>query len=281
MTTDNISIPTKEDMMAAAKLTYRPIYGMLTQVKHDAVIENLNKAVVAGDPNDIVAKVINAQDTERVAHKARKETKIFKKEFKGGQYKESNWQKNSALPDLNDRILNQYMRQLDFEIFNGVDNNGLISSNDPSFIQNAASALPATISGNNGIDALMTAVTNLSIQVDDTCGSNKIGIGIYGKELRKYLNKVTANGDSYSAIMCGNFPQFGFFDVPSNLVKTGNGLILIATDLVALDYTLLPSITKVGLNEENEYLWINYAYGTANVDVKTRGALVHQPVSIG
>ncbi|MDR0675551.1 MAG: hypothetical protein LBF97_00725, partial [Elusimicrobiota bacterium] len=135
MATDLMSIPTKEQLIKDVVLDYAPFYSVFKPVPQEAKIENLKFTIIQGD-NDIEAKIINEEDTERQTIKAGEKNKIYKKIFKGAKYKESQYQANSGLPELNARVIKAFHKQLDKEIFNGIDNNGVIVSSDPNFILN-------------------------------------------------------------------------------------------------------------------------------------------------
>ena len=280
MSTDNISpIPTREELMQSVVLDYAPFYSVFKGVPHEAKIENVKFTTIRGD-DEIVAKGINAQDTERAHVKSGVSSKYYAKAFKGVQYAESIRQAQSALPNINNKILKAFHKQLDAEIWNGVDNNGVIVSSDPNHISNSASTLPLSISGNNGIDKLVALFNSLKTQVENTSSSSNYEFAVYGADLKAYLLKILSNGSTYKKVLQDAFSGIKLLDVPANLSASANGIVVICPDIVDLHYTLLPQIENTGTDQRNSEAWVNYIYGTAMVDVKERGGLIVQPVSI-
>lgn len=281
MSSDNISaVPTREQLMQSVILDYAPFYTVFQGELNAAKIENVKFTTIRGD-DEIVAKAMNAQDTERAHVKSGAYSKYYAKFFKGVQYAENIRQANSALPTINNKIIKAFHKQLDLEIWNGVDNNGVLISNDPNHILNTDASLPATINGNNGVDALVSLVSDLKTQVENTSSSSKFNLAFYGKDLKKYLLKTLSNGTTYGKILRDSLSSgIGFLDVPSNLAANSNGIVVICPDIVKLQYTLLLQVEASGEDQRNNEVWVNYIYGTAMVDVKEKGGIIAQPVNI-
>lgn len=280
MSTDNLNpVPTKEQLMENVVLDYAPFYTIFKGVAHEAKIENVKFTTIRGD-DDIVAKAVNAQDTERKHVKSGAISKTFAKFFKGVQYAEDIRQARSALPAINNKILKAFHKQLDSEIWNGTDNNGVVSSSDPNHISNNSVTIPLTISGNNGIDKLVEVFNALRTQVENTSSSSNYEFAVYGTDLKAYLLKILSNGSTYSKVLRDAFPGLRLLEVPANLSSASNGIVVVCPDIVELDYTLLPQIENSGTDSRNNEVWCNYIYGTAMVDVKEKGGLIVQPISI-
>lgn len=279
MPTDNLLFPTREELMANITLDYAPFFTVLNARAHDAKIENVKFTTVRGQ-DDIVAKVLNAQDTERAHVKAGESSKYYAKFFKGLQYAEDIRNARSALPEINSKVLKALFKQLDSEIWNGTDNNGIMVSSDPNKIANSSSKLPATIDGNNGLDALVGLSMSLKRQVEKTSSSKTFRLCFYGDSLQNYLLKTLPSGHTYGQILRGALPGVEFVDVPANLESTNNGIVVICPELVVLNHTLLPQVEKTGTDERDNEAWVNYIYGSAMVDVKEYGGLIVQPVTV-
>lgn len=277
--TDNHIIPTREELMQSVTLDYAPFYTVFKSRAHEAKIENVKFKTIRAEDN-IVADVINAQDTERVHVKARESNKDYAKYFKGVQYAESVRNAQSALPDMNNRVLKAFHKQLDKEIWTGADNNGVLVSADPCHIKNASQKLPLTIDSTNGIDALVDLASDLQKQVENTSSSSNFQLAFYGDAAKKYLRKTLPNGTAYNRILSDALKGVQFLEVPANLAETESGIVVICPEIVELNHTLLPQVENTGVDARAGEVWVNYIYGTAMVDVKELGGLIVQPITV-
>ena len=280
MATDNHLFPTREELMQSVTLDYAPFYTVLPARAHEAKIENVKFTTVRGD-DEIVAKVINAQDTERKHVKAGESSKYYVKEFKGVQYAESKLNARTALPAINNKIIKAFHKQLDLEIWNGVDNNGIAVSSDPNHITNSSKTLPLTISGNNGLDKLIEFGAALKRQVEETSSSSRMLFAFYGDAVKNYMLKTLSDGSTYGKIFRDNMTGVQAVEVPANLASTASsGIVVICPDIVELNHTLLPQVENSGTDERAGEVWVNYIYGTAMVDVKEYGGIIVQPITV-
>lgn len=275
---DNVNIKTTEEYLRDVVLGYSPFFSTLPSVAEEAKIEDLKFTTLKAD-QDIEAKIINAQDTEIAAIKAGSDSKKYAKIFKGAKYIESNLQKQSALPDLHNRVIKSYTMQLDTEIFQGTDNNGIISSSDKNFIRADAFSLPKNPTGVEGVEALISLVSQQKKLISKTSGSSSYFLGVYGEDFNNYFRKVLTNGTTYLQIVRAAHPDVQLVSVPDTVVKdTQQGLVSICNDLVMLHYTLMPTIDDVGENKEDKYVYARYLYGSAMVDIKDLGGIIDRPI---
>lgn len=279
MPTDNHVIPTKEELMKDVTLDYAPFYTILKARAHDAKVENVKFTTIKGD-DEIKAKTINMQDTERPHVKAGEESKFYAKSFKGLEYAESIFTARSAMPEINNKVLKQLHKQFDAEIWNGVDNNGIKVSADANHIVNAASELPKVVDGNKNIDALLALASTLKSQVEATSSSASMYLALYGTEMKNYLLKTLADGSLYGDILRKALSGVTLMEVPSNLETTNNGILVVCPEIVELHHTFLPQVYKTGTDDRADEAWVRYIYGTAMVDVKEKGGIIVQPVTI-
>lgn len=280
MATDNHLFPTREELMQSVTLDYAPFYTVLPARAHEAKIENVKFTTVRGD-EEIVAKVINAQDTERKHVKAGESSKYYAKFFKGVQYAESLLNARTALPAINNKIIKAFHKQLDGEVWNGIDNNGIAVSSDPNHITNSSAALPLTISGNNGLDKLLELGADLKRQVEETSSSARMMFAFYGDAIKNYLLKTLSDGSTYGKIFRDNMIGVQAVEVPANLASSASsGIVVICPDIVELNHTLLPQVKNSGTDERNDEVWVNYIYGSAMVDVKEKGGIIVQPITV-
>ena len=272
-----------EEMQQDVVITYAPFFLTLKNQKAwETAIEEQKLTKIAGSDADIEARLINSQDTEIKQTKANKSSKVFNKQIFLLEYLESNFQKDTALPQLNNRVIKNMSKQLDYQVWNGTHNNGLFVSSDPNYVTNTAATLPAAINGNNGIDALAMLFNLLQQQVDSTTGSGDVLAAIYGKDLLGYLRKLfPATGTSYLDIIKANYPNITPTEVPTNLASTDNGILIVSQEMVESNHQALPQIYKAGVDERKSEAWVQYIFGTAFIDVMDMGGIIKQPVTIG
>ena len=280
MGTDNHVFPTREELMQSVTLDYAPFYTVLPARAHEAIIENMKFTTIRGD-EEIVANVINAQDTERKHVKAGESSKYYAKAFKGLQYAESVRNARSAFPAIHNKIIKALHKQFDLEVWTGADNNGIVVSSDPNHISNNSAALPLTISGNNGLDKLLELGESLKRQVQTTSSSSNMIFAVYGNALKNYMLKTLSDGSTYGKIFRDNMTGVQTVEVPANLASTASsGIVVICPGIVEFNHTLLPQLEKTGTDDRNDEVWANYIYGTAMVDVKEYGGMIVQPITV-
>lgn len=278
MATDNLIFPTVEEQMQAITLDYAPLFSTINGVPHAAKIENVTFKTVRGD-DEIVAQTINAQDTEAAHVKVGETSKNYAKSFKGLEYVESTLNAKTALPGINAKVIKALTKQLDAEIWNGTDNNGIIVSSDDNHITEDSVALNGT--GETALNNLIALGDKLQRLVETTSSSATYRLALYGDQMRAYFKRVLGNGNMFGSIFRQAFPNVQILEVPANLETTNNGIVVIAPQLVDLHYTRFPQIEASGVDQRHSEVWVKYLYGTAMVDVKERGGIIVQPVTIG
>lgn len=277
MSTDNHIFPTVEQQMQAITLDYAPLFSTLPAQAHEAKIENVKFTTVRGD-DEIVAKPLNAQDTERAHIKAGESSKEYAKSFKGVEYVESTLNARSAMPGINNKAIKALTKQLDKEIWNGTDNNGIVNSSDENLLKEEAFTLDGT--GSAGLNQLLSLGAYLKRLVEKTSSSSYFTLNLYGDKMKDYMLKVLDNGSTFGQIFRQAFPNIQLVEVPANLETTNNGIVLICPQIVTLHHTALPQIKASGTDARTDEVWTKYYYGTAMVDVKEQGGIIVQPVTI-
>lgn len=277
MSTDNHIFPTVEQQMQAITLDYAPFFSTLPAQANEAKIENVKFTTVRGD-DDIVAKPLNAQDTERAHIKAGESSKEYAKFFKGVEYVESTLNARSAMPGINNKAIKALTKQLDKEIWNGTDNNGIINSKDENLIKEEAFTLDGT--GSAAVAKLLALGATLKRLVEKTSSSSYFTLNLYGDKMKDYMLKVLDNGSTFGQIFRSAFTGIPLVEVPANLETTNNGIVLICPQIVTLQHTALPQIKASGVDPREDEAWTKYYYGTAMVDVKEQGGIIVQPVTI-
>lgn len=277
MSTDNHIFPTVEQQMQAITLDYAPFFSTLPAQAHEAKIENVKFTTVRGD-DDIVAKPLNAQDTERAHIKAGESSKEYAKSFKGVEYVESTLNARSAMPGINNKAIKALTKQLDKEIWDGTDNNGIVNSKDENLLKEEAFTLDGT--GSAAVAKLLALGATLKRLVEKTSSSSYFTLNLYGDKMKDYMLKVLDNGSTFGQIFRQAFPNIPLVEVPANLETTNNGIVLICPQIVTLHHTALPQIKASGTDARADEAWTKYFYGTAMVDVKEQGGIIVQPVTI-
>lgn len=251
MATDSVfGLPSIDEMERDLVPTYDPISGLFTNRKtHLEKLGDINIETIAGNESEIFTSLDNAiigtQQTEQHAIKSLKSSKVFNKRFRGHKYKESNWQEESALPELNNRVIRAYTKWFDRAMWQGVDgNNGAYESSDPNYVTASTASIPATPTGMSGIDALNAALSSAVYESEQSVSSTNLLVLVYGATLTKYVDKIIPNDtSSYLRALMGNFGSLNFAKVPSFMLTTAgteNGFLVCAVDQILMHLTLMP-----------------------------------------
>ena len=65
--------------------------------------------------------------------------------------------------------------------------------------------------------------------------------------------------------------------MPSSL-SLGNGIIVVSNELTELQHAGLPNLVKQGFDDEDEYYWSRYYFGSTQVRPRALGAVIKQPI---
>jgi hypothetical protein len=121
--------------------------------------------------------------------------------------------------------------------------------------------------------------------VNDNTASSNITVYFYGALLQEFLGKITENQETdvrshiQSAFAGKNvtFIDISALALPSSL-SLGNGIIVVSNELTELQHAGLPNLVKQGFDDEDEYYWSRYYFGSTQVRPRTYGAVIKQPI---
>jgi hypothetical protein len=266
-----LSLRTPEELRENFVPTYNPFFALLTNTQQHEIVNqkvNIRTAETVGDTH---ARKIGLNDTERKQVISHKKTKTFNKEFYAIKYIIPDKQGLDDYQDVVNKVVNDNLRDLDYEVYRGTDNNGILISSDPNWKLNG-------ILQANDINSSYEAIYNALVQAEQATGNGAKLVAPYGG-FRKVLNRFNADeNDTYLNIIKRQFPAVVFAETPSNLVlPADSGFIVIARDFVKFHYTLTPRAVSNGHNDEDEYTWTNIQYGTGNVDCIAPESILVQP----
>ncbi len=279
---------TKEEYLQGADLTYNPVILALTKKQaHDVKLDKVTFKSIDVEQDSIVAFPLTKEATEVRHIKAGDSSKTFNIYVKGAKYIQSLRHGVSALPKLHNRVLREYSKLFDADAMSGDDgkNNGLIVSNDENYTTNDNIEIPAVAEGENQFPkvlALVGVINKLSAQVDDSHMSQNITIFYYGEDVVKLMGTITQENETpVSKLLEGAWAGARWIKIPSAVLPegAGQGLIVVADDLVTLHYCQEPTIENDGTNEEDKYYYANYVLGSTMVDVEEKDGIIKQPLT--
>lgn len=278
---------TKEEYMAKANLSYAPvILSLSNKVKHEVSLDMVKFKSLDVEKDSIVALPLTKEATEKAHIKAGEKTKEYKIYVKGAKYIQSLRSGVSAIPTMHNRVLMEYAKTFDKDGMSGdKHNNGLITSNDENYTSNAQHTIPATgasVTDFDRVKDLLALIATLQAQVDGSHMSQQLIMFYYGDELVKFLGSITQDNETPVIELCKKaWEGVRWIKIPSAVLPdgSGNGLLVVADDLVTLHYCQVPEIENDGTNEEDNYYFANYITGSLMVDVTEKDGIIKQPVA--
>ena len=266
------NLPTAEELRSNYVAKYNPFFALISERQAHTVTYNSVNIKSSESIGDVLAKKIGISDTEQKQVISGRKTKTFNKEFLGIKYIVNKKQDMTDYQDIVNGVVNSNLIQFDKEIFQGTNNNGIISSSDSDHEENSP-IVAATL------NASFAAINTVLIESENANGNGTKTIAPYGA-FRTLLNTFnTDQTDTYLNILKRQFPNVKFVEVPSGLVTSETGFVCMSGDYVKLHYTQLPQAINNGENVENGYVWTNVGYGTANVECSAPKAIIVQPIT--
>lgn len=280
-------ILTKEEYLAGASLSYSPvILSLSNKVSHAVNLDQVKFKSIDVEKDSIVAFPLTKEATEKQHIKAGDTSKVFNIYVKGAKYIQSLRAGVSALPKLHNRVLLQYSKIFDMDGMSGDGkNNGLITSSDENYTTNTSKEIKKVASGVTAFDrvqSLVELVGTLQTQVDDSHMSQQIKIYYYGSDLVSFLGSITEDNETPVIELCQKaWVGVQWIKIPSAVLPTGagEGLLVVADDLVTLHYCQEPTIENDGTNDEDNYYFANYITGSLMVDVEEKDGIIKQPIT--
>lgn len=290
MTSDIRGLRTKEEYIEGSSISYIP-----------SILAIPNKSLFALDVNKINFKefkiekdsvnpsFLTPEMTEIAVAKASSQIHSFIPYGKGIKFRKDQLQ-NSGLnvQGMHNDIIRELSIQFDRLALTGDGtNNGLITSTDSNYITQTSAEIPA-ISG-DGFNRILKAreiAVDLNLKVNDLTASSSLTIYFYGEALIKFLGQITANQETdvrshIQRAFAGksvNFVEISALALPSSLAL-GNGIVVVSNDLTELQHAGLPDLTAQGVNDEDDYYWARYFFGSSQIRPTRSGAVIKQPIT--
>lgn len=244
--------------------------------QHEAAVGEAKYSQVSA-MGDIRSRVVTPKDTELHQIGAGPSSKAFKKYFLGSQYIQSNLQDRQGYEDVVAEALDEHNKHND-EIFLGGDgqNNGLLVSSDPNFTLRSSAAATT-------LDALYSEIIAEALVANEIDGQKMLLY--FGDTMSARFNALFADTNrAFSSVLLEAEAMEGYeiAKVPTSVLPaslSGGGFAIVNMGKIQVHYMLLPEVNNQGVNEEKNYAWTNFLQGSSMVDVKTKDAIIVQPLT--
>lgn len=278
---------TPEEFMNDYTPVYQPLYPLLmknSQQYSEQVGQVDFKTVKA--VGDIRAKHITPKDTEMSQISVADGKKSFKKYFLGAQFIQSSLQDLDGAESVVAQVLDENQKLADLLALFGdspdsgttVVNNGLIYSKDENYtLLSAGTSIPDDATRL----ALLHAKIMSAVRQAKKVPGEKVVI-VYGDAALAALDAlydglaVSFRSTLQDALGDG----ISIAEIPSEVAPAGNGVVIVNLDQIKLHYVALPKVDDQGTNAEKKYVWTNFLMGSMMVEVKAKGGVVHQPLTL-
>lgn len=282
-------LKTIEEYKEGARISYLPnILAIPRKLPFTLDADKITFKEFNVEKDSVVPSFLTSEMTEINHVKVSQQSHIFNTYGKGIKLTKDNYKNSSVdVQVFHDQVLRELAIQFDRNSYVGESgNNGLITSIDPFFVTNSDATIPA-ISGDgfNRISAAKEIATALNIQVNDLTASSSLTVYFYGSLLLPFLGAITPGqeNDVRYHIEQGfkgktiNFIDISALALPSSL-DLGDGIIVVSNDLTTLEHAGLPNLKNDGINQEDDYYWSRYFYGSSQVRPEILGAVIKQPI---
>lgn len=282
--TNKIALKEVDQFMSDFKPVYAPIFplfaGRMKQYAEQVGVQNIFRLDAVGD---IRQKHYTPKDTEIKQIVSKLSSKIYKKYFLKGQYRQSKLQDADGISDVIAQSLDEHFRHQDDLLFLGegtsasdMINNGLFWSSDPNYRLENSTAVSA------GSDAHLS---DLHTKMMVTAGvANKLSgkkvMFVYGSTAISKMSALHASAPVPFQKTLAEALGVGWeiVLVPSDVtLGSVNGWIAVNMDQVLLHMTSFPKLDAQGVNDENGYSWHNFLMGSCMLEVLVDDAIVRQP----
>lgn len=285
-------LKTKEEYAEAATISYVPSILALSKRKEIALdIDKITFKDLKVESDSVVPSFLTSEMTEINHAKVSQSSRVFNAYGKGIKLIKDNYKNSSVnVQSFHDQILRQLSIKFDNMALAGEGgNNGLIIATggtvDSNVYTPSSAEIPA-ISGDgfNQIEKVIEIATALNIAINDYTGSNNLSVFFYGSTLLPFLGRISSGQETNMRQHIRNSfagKNISFVDISALAMSgiSGNGIIVAANDLTLLEHCGLPEIKSDGVNNEDDYYWSRYAYGSVNVRPETYGAVIKQVIT--
>lgn len=281
-------LKTKEEYMEAASISYVPSILALPKKNRIALdIDKITYKELRVEKDSVVPSFLTSEMTELNHVKVSQSSRVFNAYGKGIKLIKDNYKNSSVnVQSFHDQVLRELSTQFDNVGLAGEGgNNGLIVSSDSNVLTPSSVEIPA-ISGDgfNQVLAAKQLAVALNISVNDYTASNNLTVFFYGSSLLPFLGKISPNMETdirshIRQAFAGK--NVTFVDISALAMNgiSGNGIIVASNDLVTLEHCGVPVLQNDGVNQEDDYYWSRYFFGSINVRPEVKGAIIKQAVT--
>lgn len=275
--TNKIVFRSVEEFMSGFTPRYTSLMALfLTGAKqHEAAVGEAKYSKVSA-MGDIRNRVVTPKDTELHQIGAGPSSKTFKKYFLGSQYIQSNLQDRQGYEDVVAEALDEHNKHND-EIFLGGDgqNNGLLVSSDANFTARSSASMA-------DLDALYNKIVEQALIANEIEGQKVLLY--FGDTMSTKFNSLFGdNKVPFNEAVGGSeaLKEYDFIKVPTSVVPATltSGFAIVNMGKIQVHYMILPEVNNQGTNDEKNYAWTNFLQGSSMVDVKTKDAIILQPLT--
>lgn len=290
MTTDIRGLKTKEEYIESASISYIPsILAIPNKILYPIDLKKISFIEHKIEKDSINPTILTREMTEIAVAKASQKISSFTPYAKGIKFRKDNLVSGELnVQPMHNDIIRELSIQWDRLAMVGGEggNNGLIVSSDANVLTLSDATIPAVGTDPFGqIQEAKKIATKLNILVNDNTASSDITVYFYGALLQEFLGKITENQETdvrshiQSAFAGKNvkFIDISALALPSSL-SLGNGIIVVSNELTELQHAGLPNLVKQGFDDEDEYYWSRYYFGSTQVRPRTYGAVIKQPI---
>ena len=243
--------------------------------QHEAAVGEAKYSQISA-MGDIRNRVVTPKDTELHQIGAGPSSKSFKKYFLGSQYIQSNLQDRQGYEDVVSEALDEHNKHND-EIFLSGDgqNNGLLVSSDANFTARSSAAMA-------DLDALYNKIVEQALIANEIEGQKVLLY--FGDTMSTKFNSLFGDNKVPFSEAVGSaeaLKDYDFIKVPTAVVPgtLTSGFAIVNMGKIQVHYMILPEVNNQGTNEEKNYAWTNFLQGSSMVDVKTKDAIILQPLT--
>lgn len=283
-----IGLRTKEEYAESITISYVPSILSLTKRKEITLqSEKITFKEVKVESDSVIPSLLTSEGTEINHAKVSSTSRVFNAYGKGICLTKSNY-RNAGMnvQSFHDQVIRELSMQFDgIGLLSEGGNNALIVSSDPNYVTLSSAEIPA-VSG-DGFNQVLKAkeiAVNLNSLVNDYTASINLNIYFYGPLLTRFLGNITSgqeNDVQYHVRQAFVGKNVRFINISALALGglTENGIIVASDDLTTLEHCGLPQIERQGVNDEKNYYWANYFFGSVNVRPETKGAIIKQVIT--
>lgn len=279
MSTNKNVLRSVDELLADYTPSHKPLIseflGNSQGYSQDVGAVNFKRLQVVGD---VEAKFISPKDTVFQEVQVNEGLKTFKKAFFGTQFVQSSLQDRGQVEDVSKQVLDVLNKQMDGFLMGDGVNSGIYTSTDANYVSKNSAQM--TKANDQHIDAIHSKVVSLAMEADLLAGPKLILF--YGANILNEYNMLYANTSAPFKTALANVlgSEYSLGVIPSTITTNDEGFLIISRDHAKLHYTTLPTIVAQGEDQRAMEIWQNFLLGSCMVDLKTKGAIIKQPLTL-